>query len=47
MSRALDLLASGRLNAASLITDRFPLDKALEAFRSTGGADCLKVLVEP
>jgi 2-desacetyl-2-hydroxyethyl bacteriochlorophyllide A dehydrogenase len=47
MSRALDLLASGRLDAAAVVTDRFPLAKALEAFRSTGGADCLKVMVEP
>ena len=47
MSRALDLLASGRLDAAAVVTDRFPLAKGLDAFRSTGGADCLKVMVEP
>jgi 2-desacetyl-2-hydroxyethyl bacteriochlorophyllide A dehydrogenase len=47
MSRALDLLASGRLKADSVVTDRFSLDNALEAFRATGGADCLKVVVEP
>jgi threonine dehydrogenase-like Zn-dependent dehydrogenase len=47
ISRALDLLASGRLDAGAVVTDRFPLAKALEAFRSTGGADCLKVMVEP
>ena len=47
MSRALDLLASGRLDAAAVVTDRFPLAKGLEAFRATGGADCLKVMVEP
>ena len=47
MSRAIDLLASGRLNAGAVVTDRFPLAQALEAFLSTGGADCLKVIVEP
>ena len=47
MSRAIDLLASKRLDAGAVVTDRFPLDKALEAFRSTGGAECLKVVVEP
>ncbi|MEO6965651.1 MAG: zinc-binding dehydrogenase, partial [Acidobacteriaceae bacterium] len=47
MSRAIDLLVSGRIDAAGLVTDHFPLDKALDAFRSTGGADSLKVMVEP
>lgn len=47
MSRALDLLASGRLDAGAIVTNRFPLEKGMDAFRSTGGADCLKVMVEP
>ena len=47
MVRALDLLASGRLDADAVVTDRFPLEKGIEAFRSTGGANCLKVMVEP
>ena len=32
MARALDLLISGRLNAGAVVTDRFPLDKALRHF---------------
>ncbi|MGD0579292.1 MAG: zinc-dependent alcohol dehydrogenase family protein [Bryobacteraceae bacterium] len=47
MARALDLLASGRLDAGAVVTDRYPLDKGLEAFRATGGNNCLKVMVEP
>ena len=47
MARALDLLASGRLNAGAVVTDRYPLDKGVEAFRATGGGNCLKVVVEP
>jgi 2-desacetyl-2-hydroxyethyl bacteriochlorophyllide A dehydrogenase len=47
MSRALDLLISGRLDAAAVATHRFPLDKGLEAFKATGSDECLKVLVEP
>lgn len=47
MARALDLLASGRLDAGAVVTDRYPLDKGLEAFRATGGNNCLKVVVEP
>lgn len=47
MARALDLLASGRLDAGAVVTHRYPLEKGLEAFRATGGGDCLKVVVEP
>jgi L-iditol 2-dehydrogenase len=47
MARALDLLISGRLNADAVATHRYPLDKALEAFKATGSDDCLKILVEP
>jgi len=47
MARALDLLVSGRLNADAVATHRYPLDKALEAFKATGSDDCLKILVEP
>jgi len=47
MSRALDLLVSGRLNAECVVTHRFPLKDSLEAFRCTGGDECLKVMVEP
>jgi L-iditol 2-dehydrogenase len=47
MARALDLLASGRLDAGAVVTDRYPLEKGIEAFRATGGDNCLKVVVEP
>jgi threonine dehydrogenase-like Zn-dependent dehydrogenase len=47
MSRALDLLISGRLNAEAIATHKYPLEKGLEAFKATGSDECLKVLVEP
>jgi 2-desacetyl-2-hydroxyethyl bacteriochlorophyllide A dehydrogenase len=47
MARALDLLTSGRLDAGAVVTDRYPLDKGIEAFQATGGGNCLKVVVEP
>ena len=47
MSRALDLLVSGRLNAAAVATHRYPLGKTIEAFQATGSDECLKILVEP
>ena len=47
MARALDLLATGRLDAGAVVTHRYPLEKGLDAFRSTGGDSCLKVVVEP
>ena len=47
---ALDLMASGRLNATPLITTHFPLDQIQEAFaaaddKRTSGA--IKVMVHP
>lgn len=45
---ALDMLANGKLDAKSLITHRFPLDKIAEAFNTAlnkGGSGALKVLV--
>lgn len=47
MSRALDLLVSGRLDAGRVVTHRYPLKDSLEAFRCTGGDECLKVVLEP
>jgi L-iditol 2-dehydrogenase len=47
MSRAIDLLASGRLNGAAVATHFFPLDQGLVAFQTTGSDECLKVLIEP
>lgn len=43
---ALQLIASGRINARGLITHRFPLDRAAEAFKTAAdGKECLKVVV--
>ncbi len=46
-SRAIDLLASGRIDAGAIVTHQFPLKDAHEAFRCTGSAECLKVVIEP
>ena len=49
MSRAIRLMASGLVDPARIITHRFPLDDAAEAFRvaadRTSGA--IKVVLEP
>lgn len=47
MSRAIDLLASGRLDARAVATHSFPLDQALSAFETTGSDECLKILIKP
>lgn len=47
MGRAVDLLSSGRLNAEAVVTHHFPLEDASEAFRVTGTAETLKVVVDP
>lgn len=47
MSRAIDLLASGRIDGAAVATHSFPLDRGLAAFDSTGSDGCLKVLIAP
>jgi len=47
MSRAIDLLASGRIDGAAVATHSFPLDRGLAAFESTGSDGCLKVLIAP
>lgn len=46
-SRAIDLLISGRIDAEAVVTHRFPLRQFQEAFRCTGSAECLKVVIEP
>lgn len=46
-SRAIELLVSGRMDAESVVTHRFPLKDAREAFRCTGTSECLKVVIEP
>ncbi len=47
MGRAVDLLASGKLTAGSVVTHHFPLQEAPEAFRITGSSETLKVVIDP
>jgi L-iditol 2-dehydrogenase len=46
-SRAIDLLASGRIDGGAVVTDRYPLRDAVEAFRCAGTSETLKVVIEP
>ena len=45
--RAVELIASGRIDAARMVTHRFPLDKAVEAIESVAGGEGIKVAVLP
>ena len=46
--RAICLVASGEINVAPLITDVYPLDRAVEAFdRTEAGTDNIKILIRP
>jgi L-iditol 2-dehydrogenase len=45
--RGFRLVESGRVDAASLVTARFPLEKAAEAFELAAGRTGLKVLIQP
>jgi L-iditol 2-dehydrogenase len=45
--RAAALVAHGRVDVSSLVTDRFPLDRADEAFRRAAARTGLKTVVEP
>lgn len=47
MGRAVDLLVSGRLNAEAVVTHHYPLAQAEEAFRASGSAETLKVVIDP
>lgn len=48
MRRALELIASGKIDVTSMITHRLPLAEAAEAFRLTAaGGAALKVIVQP
>lgn len=45
---ALELIRSGRVRVADMITHRLPLDEIQEGFRlASEGDECLKVIVEP
>ena len=45
--RAIELVAAGLINVRSLVTHRFPLDKAAEAFAVAQRREGLKVVVQP
>lgn len=46
-SRAVALIASGRLKLSRLITHRFPIERLEEAIKTQAGAESIKVLVVP
>jgi L-iditol 2-dehydrogenase len=45
--RGARLVETGRVDVASLVTARFPLEKAEEAFRSAAARHGLKVVIQP
>ena len=45
--RGVRLVESGRVDVASLVTARFPLDKAQDAFESAVLRQGLKVVIQP
>jgi L-iditol 2-dehydrogenase len=45
--RAVALISSGRIDAARMVTHRFPLDQAAEAIDSVAGGEGIKVAVLP
>jgi len=46
-SRAIQLLASGRIEVATLITHKYPLEEAAEAFETSLGGSAIKTLFIP
>ena len=46
-ARGIRLVGSGRVDAESLVTARFPLEQAVEAFELAAGRTGLKVLIQP
>jgi L-iditol 2-dehydrogenase len=45
--RAIELVKSKQVDVCSLVTHRFPLERAREAFEIAAKREGLKVLVEP
>jgi L-iditol 2-dehydrogenase len=45
--RAVELISSGRIDAARMVTHRFPLDQAVEAIEAVAGGDGIKIAVLP
>lgn len=45
--RAIDLLARGRVDLAPLVSRRFSIDEAAEAFRHASGRSGLKTIIDP
>ena len=45
--RAVALISSGRIDAARMVTHRYPLDQAVEAITSVAGGEGIKVAVLP
>ena len=45
--RGMRLVATGRVDVASLVTARFPLERAQEAFESAVSRQGLKVVIRP
>jgi L-iditol 2-dehydrogenase len=45
--RGMRLVRSGRVDVASLVTARFPLERAQEAFESAVSRQGLKVVIRP
>ncbi|MDT7580421.1 MAG: hypothetical protein QOK35_1685 [Pseudonocardiales bacterium] len=45
--RAVELLASGRIDGARMVTHRYPLERAAEAIESVAGGEGIKVAVMP
>jgi len=44
--RAIDLVSKGKVDVRSLVTHRFPLDQAVDAFRVAARREGLKVIIE-
>ena len=44
---ALDLIASGRVPAGQLVTHRFPLEQAMQAFALAETGQALKAVITP